>query len=68
MHQIGLAFNCKLENKDRLLATFHHNLSVGHAHPAADKTMGDLFERMCDRAGLLAIDAGDHYHVQPKGH
>ena len=29
-------------------------------------TYGELFEAMCDRVALLAIDEGDHYHVQPK--
>ena len=29
-------------------------------------TYGELFEAMCDRVALLAIDESDHYHVQPK--
>lgn len=66
LHQVALAIDCQLEAKDAKLGTFHHHLSVPPGHVDADKTLGDLFIRLCDRVGLLAIDEGDHYHVQLK--
>lgn len=65
LNQVGLAQECVLEAKNTPLGFFHKNLSVPPGHPAADKTIGDLFIRLCNRTGLQAIDEGDHYHVEP---
>ena len=66
LHQVALAQDCKLEDKNATIKNTRHITAVQGEIEHENKTMGDLFIRMCDRIGLLAIDEGTHYHVQPK--
>ncbi len=66
LHQVGLGIDCKLEHKDIFVIGAMRRKRVQGIEKEAPFTYGELFEKMCDRIGLLAIDEGDHYHVQPK--
>ena len=66
LHQLGMAQDCVLQDpKGNIPNVTRPRMYMGKwTH--IPFTYGELFEAMCDRVALLAIDEGDHYHVQPK--
>ncbi len=66
LHQVGMGYDCKLDTP-RMLVPIARQITINREGIIEKEfTYAELFVRMCSRLGLLAIDEGDHFHVQPR--
>jgi len=66
LHQVDMAKDCIVPLMNEPMSTLHAKWIPANLPGGKDRTIGDLFVKLCSRMGLLALDEVDHYHVQPK--